>query len=331
MAPYPWLPPYDIRSRRLARVLVGALLLGCALAAGGCAGRVDTVGKVEFTNALAVPPLAPSWLDGEGRRVFDLRAQTRQRSFPAGRTTRTLGCNGDYLGPTLRAWRGERVLVNVANALDEPTTVHWHGMHLPARMDGGPHQTVAARGDVVAHVDHRPAGGHTVVSPASARGDRDPRVSRLAGMFIVDDDAASTLALPREYGVDDIPVIVQDRNFKRDGQFDFERGQSETGILGDTLLVSGTPAPYFQVRTQRVRLRLLNASNTRVYDFGLADDRTFALVGTDGGLLRTPHRGRRIRLSPAERAEIVVELRAGERAVLRSFPPSDGAGSPAAG
>jgi FtsP/CotA-like multicopper oxidase with cupredoxin domain len=316
------------RPGRVARMLIGVLLLGGAIAAGGCSvtDPVDTVGKVEFKNQLWIPPLAPSRTDQGGRRVFDLRAQTGERDFGQGGKTPTWGFNGDYLGPTLRAKRGERVVVNVANALDQPTTVHWHGMHLPASMDGGPHQTVQPG------ATWSPT--WTIDQPAAAlwyhphpHGDTETHVYRgLAGMFIVDDDAASTTGLPRDYGVDDFPVIVQDRNFKRDGRFDYERGQSGTGILGDTLLVNGTVGPYIEATTTRVRLRLLNASNARTYDFGLADDRPFALVGTDGGLLTTPYTTKRIRLSPAERAEIVVTLRAGERVTVRSFPPELGAG-----
>jgi blue copper oxidase len=316
------------RPGRVARMLIGVLLLGGAIAAGGCSvtDPVDTVGKVEFKNQLWIPPLAPSRTDGEGRRVFDLRAQTGERDFGQGGATPTWGFNGDYLGPTLRAKRGERVVVNVANALDEPTTVHWHGMHLPARMDGGPHQTVEPR------ATWSPT--WTIDQPAATlwyhphpHGETETHVYRgLAGMFLLDDDSASTTKLPHEYGVDDVPVIVQDRNFKRDGQLDYERGQSGTGILGDTLLVNGTVGPYLEVTTERVRLRLLNASNARTYDFGLADDRSFALVGTDGGLLAAPHTTKRIRLSPAERAEIVVELRPGEQIALRSYPPEPDAG-----
>ncbi|HEU4426285.1 MAG TPA: multicopper oxidase domain-containing protein, partial [Pilimelia sp.] len=73
--------------------------------------------------------------------------------------------------------------------------------------------------------------------------------------------------------------------------------------------------------TQRVRLRLLNASNARSYGFGFADDRRFSLVGTDGGLLPAPVDTTRITLSPGERAEVVVTVRPGEDAVLRSTPP----------
>jgi len=144
-------------------------------------------------------------------------------------------------------------------------------------------------------------------------------------MFILDDDASDGLALPRRYGVDDIPLIVQDRRFDSDGQFDERHAfLGGVGILGDTLLVNGTVGPYLDVTTERVRLRLLNGSTARTYDFGFADDRSFALVATDGGLLEAPHRTTRIRLSPGERAEIVVTVRPGERTVLRSYPPNLG-------
>ena len=112
-------------------------------------------------------------------------------------------------------------------------------------------------------------------------------------MFILDDDASDGLALPAEYGVDDIPLIVQDQRFDSDGQFDERRAfLGGVGILGDTLLVNGTVGPYLDVTTERVRLRLLNGSTARTYDFGFADDRSFALVATDGGLLEAPHRPR---------------------------------------
>ena len=315
----------------LRRVLVGVLVAtllfctgGVALASWGWRGiTVDTVGAVDFTRPLAVPPLAPSRLDGQGRRVFELRAATGQRDFGiGGGPTATLGFNGDHLGPTLRAHRGEQVVINVHNGLDEPTSLHWHGMHLPAAMDGGPHQQMAPGGHW--------SPGWTVEQPAATlwyhphpHGQTGSQVYRgLAGLFLIDDEATDALALPDRYGVDDIPLIVQDRRFHSDGSFDEGTGGlGGTGVLGDTLLVNGTVGPYLEVRTERVRLRLLNGSNARVFDFGFADDRRFALVGTDGGLLAQPYATSRVRLSPGERAEIVVDLRAGERTVLRSYPP----------
>ena len=322
-----------VGSRRWVGVLVGVLagvLLLCGIGVGLATwtwtrGVVDTTGRVSFVNRLAIPPLAESRIDAQGRRVFDLRAQPGRRDFGVGGPTRTWGYNGDYLGPTLRARRGEEVMVNVVNGLGEPTSVHWHGMHLPAVMDGGPHQMVRPGATWSPHwrIDQPAA---TLWYHPHPHGRSERHVYRgLAGMFILDDDASDGLALPRRYGVDDIPLIVQDRRFDSDGQFDERRAfLGGVGILGDTLLVNGTVGPYLDVTTERVRLRLLNGSTARTYDFGFADDRSFALVATDGGLLEAPHRTTRIRLSPGERAEIVVTVRPGERTVLRSYPPNLG-------
>lgn len=103
---------------------------------------LDTAGRIDFVNQLAVPPLAGSRIDETGARVFDLEVAAGERQFRPGRPTATWGVNGDYLGPTLRADRGETVRVTLRNQLADHTTLHWHGMHLPAAMDGGPHQMV---------------------------------------------------------------------------------------------------------------------------------------------------------------------------------------------
>src|SRR5699024_12365274 len=91
---------------------------------------------------LAAPPRADSHVE-DGVRAFDVGAQEGRSEF-AGQdgSARTWGFDGDFLGPTLRADRGEEIAVDVDNALPEATSVHWHGMHLPAEMDGGPHQMI---------------------------------------------------------------------------------------------------------------------------------------------------------------------------------------------
>jgi FtsP/CotA-like multicopper oxidase with cupredoxin domain len=85
-------------------------------------------------------------------------------------------------------------------------------------------------------------------------------------------------------------------------------------------MVNGTLSPHREVTDELIRLRLLNASMARTYGFGFSDDRSFALIATDGGLLERSASLTRIQLSPGERAEIVVRMRSGERTVLRSFP-----------
>ncbi|MFF7788555.1 multicopper oxidase domain-containing protein [Streptomyces sp. NPDC007991] len=320
-------------SRTLKRVLVAlgtVVTVVIALVGGGFAwlwtgADVSTVGKGSFTNELVIPSLAePTRVKANGTKVFDLDMRAGEREFRPGKPTRTWGFNGAYLGPTLRAERGDKVEVRVRNSLDEPSTVHWHGMHLPARMDGGPHQMVDPGGVWSPH--------WTIDQPAATlwyhphpHGRTERHVQRgLAGMFLVDDKKSSSLPLPKRYGVDDLPVIVQDVKF--DGaQFDYQHGLMQSvGFLGDRTMVNGTLDPYREVRDELVRLRLLNASTARVYSFGFDDNRRYAQIATDGGLLERPVQTDRLQLSPGERAEIVVRVRPGERTTLRSFPQDYG-------
>ncbi|WP_149825878.1 multicopper oxidase family protein [Streptomyces tailanensis] len=313
---------------RIKRVLIvlGSVVTVVVLIVGGLftwlwtGADVSTVGKVAFDKELAIPPLARSSVGKDGTRVFDLRMQAGETEFVEGRKTPTWGFNGSYLGPTLRAERGEKVRVRVRNGLGEASTVHWHGMHLPARMDGGPHQMVApgATWSPRWTVDQPAA---TLWYHPHPHGATEQHVARgLAGLFLVDDEESAKLALPKEYGVDDLPVIVQDVRF--DGaEFDHDRDlMRNVGFLGDRTLVNGTLNPYREVHDELIRLRLLNASTARTYDFGFPDGRAFALVASDGGLLERPASMDRVQLSPGERAEIVVRMRAGERVTLRSFP-----------
>lgn len=313
---------------RLKRVLIilttVVVVIGLALGGGVLwlysDAKVSTVGSTDFSKELAVPPLATSTVKSDGTRVFDLTMQAGEKVFKTGIKTPTWGYSGNYLGPTLRAARGEKVQVRTKNTLGEESTVHWHGMHLPAKMDGGPHQMVAPGATWSPH--------WTVNQPAATlwyhphpHGKTEKHVQRgLAGMFLLDDEKSGRLELPKKYGVDDLPVIVQDVRF--DGA-KFDHGHKmmrNTGFLGDRTMVNGTLDPYKEVGDELIRLRLLNASTARIYDFGFSDDREFALIGTDGGLLEKPARMDRIPLSPGERAEIVVRMKPGERTTLRSFP-----------
>jgi blue copper oxidase len=334
---YPVAPPPARRRRfRPLRWLLWLFLLTLALAAASLAALVwawtsapvSTVGQVQFTQPLHVPKLAESHVDRRGRRVFELTAREGTSTLLPGTTGETWGFNGSYLGPTLRAERGERVAVRVTNRLDEDTTVHWHGMHLPAAMDGGPHQMVAP-GDTWRPTWRLDQPAATLWYHPHPHGETEAHVYRgLAGMFLLDDPANRVAdRLPHEYGVDDIPVIVQDKRIDADGELETGGGLSGgTGMLGDTLLVNGTLGPYLDVQSERVRLRLLNASTARVYDLGFSDNRAFDLVGSDGGLLPAPVHADRVLLSPGERAEIVVTMRPGESVDLRSYPPDIGGG-----
>jgi blue copper oxidase len=325
--------PVRRRRRLLVRLLLWALTLGL-VAVVGLAGLVawlwsqadsSNVGQLRFQNALRIPPLLEPRVDGTGRKVFDLRLQAGTSELLAGKPTQTWGVNGAYLGPTVRATRGDKIVMHVRNGLPETTTIHWHGMHLPAAADGGPHQPIQPG------TTWSPS--WTIDQPAATlwyhphphQRTEDHVYRGVAGLFLLDDPQASALPLPDRYGIDDIPVILQDKRFTADGALDFgEPAFSPIGRLGADMLVNGTHDPHLTVTSQRVRLRLLNASTARVYNLGFADDRAFDLVATDGGLLQRPHRTTRVQLSPGERAEIVATFHPRERVVLRSFGPDLG-------
>ena len=104
---------------------------------------VSTVGKVDFETPLAIPPLAESTVDADGTRVFALDAQAGTTEFAPGVAERHLGLQRLLPRPDPRRRSAASTCGSTStNSLDEPTTVHWHGMHLPAEMDGGPHQMV---------------------------------------------------------------------------------------------------------------------------------------------------------------------------------------------
>lgn len=317
--------------RALAVVLTVALVLLAFLAVGlaWLYARADTstVGELDFANELKIPPLLEPRVDDDGTKVFDLELQTGESELLPGTRTETWGINGPYLGPTLRLSQGDRVRMEVSNGLPALTTVHWHGMHLPAAADGNPHQPIS-QGET-----WRPS--WTIEQPAATlwyhphpHPDNEDQIYRgVAGMFILDDPTSDALPLPATYGVDDVPVIIQDKKLDDDGALDFSTGPiSPTGILGDDILVNGTHDPHLDVTAELTRLRLLNASSARVYDVGLADGRGFDRIAADGGLLEAPVHVERLLLSSGERAEVVVRMEPGERVVLRSFEPDLGVG-----
>ena len=306
-------------SRR--RLLVGLTATPLALALA-CSGPEPGRRTPPLTRPLPIPPLADSTVGADGTRVFTLRAMAGETEMLPGVRTATWGFNGSILGPTLRARRGESVAVHVENGLPEPTTVHWHGMHVPAVSDGGPHQTVPAGGQWQPRWEVRQPAATLWYHP-HPHGATEKHIYRgLAGMFLVDDDTAG---LPRDYGVDDIPLIIQDRRFTPAGALD-ESDPTDIGLLGDTIVTNGIAGAHLTVRTERVRLRILNGSGGRLYNLGFSDGRAFHIVAGDGGLLAAPVPATRVQLSPGERAEIVVPAGPGESAVLQSFPIDDRAG-----
>ncbi len=274
----------------------------------------------QFTNEL----LIPSTLEGTN---FDLTIATSNRQFYDGTATQTIGFNGDFLGPTLIFNQGDDLNIQVHNELNEPTTVHWHGMHVSPEDDGGPHTVIDAG------TTWNPT--FTVLDRATTFWYHPHLHERTnfhvtkgaAGMIIIKSEAEAALELPRTYGVDDFPLIVQGKEFDDDNQL------VVAGSDDNLIMVNGTLDPYLDVPSQLVRFRIINGSNERVLNLGFDDNREFKQIGSDGGLLAEPVSLNRVRLASGERAEIVVDFSGEMNAVpqLVTYASELGQGIPGGG
>lgn len=208
--------------------------------------------------------------------------------------------------------------MNVNNTLTgngNSTTMHWHGLHLPAMDDGGPHQLILQNTTWSPSFQILNNAGTYWYHP-HGEGKTDLHVSRgLAGMIIIRDSAERALNLPRTYGVDDFPLIVQTKSFD-------VLNQIAVSTAYDTVpMVNGTIDPYVTMPAQVVRLRLLDGASDRSFMFGFSNNMTFYQIATDGGLIDTSLAMNRLRLSNGERAEVLIDLSAmqGDTVYLMSY------------
>lgn len=265
-------------------------------------------------HTLAQQPLfIPDTLSGS---VINLTMHKDSVQFFPGNISYTYAYNTNkFLGPTLILTKGATVNINVDNQIDDTTTVHWHGLHVPSVFDGGP---------------HTPIFPSTIWNPAFTIMDNaatywyhphlhmktaEQAIKGAAGLIIMRDAVESSLFLPRKYGVDDFPIIVQCQ------QFDSLNQVMPLGMQDSTLMVNGTIDSYLDMPAQVVRMRLLNASGERVFNFGFSGNISFYQIASDGGLLSSPNLTTRVRLAPGERAEILLNLSAmnGQTFYLMSY------------
>ena len=155
------------------------------IAAGSKESEAGTAGTV---SALPIPPVI------SGSQI-SLTIRQGELVLPFG-TSKTLGFNGNYLGPTIRVRNGDTADIKILNTLDEDTTVHWHGLHVPAEYDGGPHQIIK-EGDTWNPVISIRQNAATLWYHPHLMGRTAEHVYRgLAGMFIIDDDYSDSLDIP---------------------------------------------------------------------------------------------------------------------------------------
>jgi bilirubin oxidase len=232
---------------------------------------------------------------------FDLTIKdTMAQIVTNGQQTITGGINGKFWGPTLIFNKGETVHMNVRNQLNEATTIHWHGMHLPAVMDGGPHQIIPPGTVWQPYWEVTNNASTYWYHPHLHEMTMDHITKGIGGLIIVRDEQEAALALPRTYGVDDIPLVLTDRDFNTSNEF-------LPVPYGDSALVNMTLRPQHTVPAQMIRFRLLNAAIERTFNLGFSDNRTFYVIASDGGLLDAPVPLTRYMLHAGERVEILMD------------------------
>lgn len=221
-----------------------------------------------------------------------------------------------YLNPLIRLRSGGKIHAQFWNGIEETSIIHWHGLTVDSNNDGHPHYAVGG-GKTYEYnfaVPNRAATYWYHPHPHHLTGKQV--YLGLGGLFIVEDDEELALqqALALRFGETDVPLVLHDRRFDAQGQLAFAPSNDEKadGFLGTQVLVNWTPKPYFEASTRIYRFRILNASNARIYKLaflvgGQALD--FQLIGNDGGLLDRAHTVRDVFLSPAERVDVLLDLR----------------------
>lgn len=261
-------------------------------------------------NKLPIPIILQDSNPYEGIAEFYLNVQYGRKEFIKGKPTDTLGYNGDYLGPIIKVNKKDQVTIHVKNSLNDPTTVHWHGLEVISEMDGGPHQVITPNSTWSPYfVVDQPA-ATLWYHPHLLHKTGEQVYKGLAGLLYIEDEVSKALNIPKEHGVNDIPLIVQDKRFTENGDAPYNLTLRDTmnGFLGNSVIVNGAFKPLLEVSNEVIRLRLVNGSNARSYNFTFSNNQEFYQISSDGGFLENSVNMRSLLLAPAERAEILIDL-----------------------
>ncbi len=263
----------------------------------------------KYKNKLNIPNLL-TWYLEDWKLKFNLDINSSYTEIFSWYKTKTLWYNWSFLWPTIKVNKWDNVDFNIKNNLEEKTTVHWHGMHIPAKYDWWVFQPIK-EGDVynpnwkidqpAATLWYHP---HLMWKTA------EQAYNWLAWMFIIEDEKSKALNIPKEYWVNDIPIIVQDRYVWNNWQFIYSKHMHTIihWIQWNNIFVNWWIKNYKNVPSWVVRLRLLNWSNARVYNFNFKNSMPFYQIASDGWFLQKPVKLNNLKLSPWERAEILVDF-----------------------
>ena len=266
---------------------------------------------------LTCQPSTAAILPGQATRV--LRYTAKLIKGPANSVSEI---PGSYLGPILRFETGQKIRINLLNLLDEPSITHWHGLHVPAEMDGSPMYAIDKGQRFVYEFEMRNRASMNIYHP-HPHGITGRQVYQgLAGAIIVNDDEERRLQLPS--GEYEIPLVIQDRQFDDQNQLQYASHMHDRmmGFYGDQILVNGKPNATLNLASRAYRFRILNGSTARIYKLAWDDNSPITVIGTDGGLLEAPISKPYVMLAPGERIDVWADFsgrKVGSQLVMRSL------------
>ena len=223
-----------------------------------------------------------------------------------------------------------------------PLVTHLHGGEVISDYDGGPEQWFTNNVAIAQHgPDYRSATiGQTNAATYYYPNEQEAAtlwyhdhalgltrinvMSGLAGFYLLRDPTSTFdqyMTTNFEYGVNEIPIAIQDRSFNLDGSFWFDTVGVNPAVhpywmpefFGNTIMVNGKVWPNLNVDRGLYRFRVLDGSNARFYTISLKDQTTgaklpFTQIGTDGGYLKAPVTLKELTIAPGERADIIVDF-----------------------
>lgn len=255
-----------------------------------------------FTTELTLPPLV-------GENVT-LTAQSVTTNLIGIGTINGLGyATGGLLGPTIKIDNNSTININFVNQLSENSNIHWHGLKVPANMDGHPENVISGGGSFNYNFKINQRAGMYWYHPHPDMLTGKQVFKGLAGLFIVNDNEETSLNLPS--GNREIPIVIQDKRISS-GNITYSPNMMEqmSGYMGQFVLVNSIYAPVQYVETAKYRIRILNGSNARIYNLALSNGASFTLIGNDGGLLASPEVVNSLLVGPGERADLILDFSA---------------------
>jgi spore coat protein A len=281
-----------------------------------------------FTVPFTVPSVAVPVKRTSTTDYYNLTMRSSQTEILPGLSTETWSYDGTFGGPTIRATKGRPAVIRQTNELParhpqlgyEPwTSVHLHGSGSLPQYDGYAsdisrpgqykdyHYPNWQNARTLWYHDH---GVHHTAENA---------YMGLAAMYTLHDEQEQLLPIP--HGRYDVPLLIRDAMFDRNGQLLYDDG-GHSGIYGDVMLVNGRPWPVMKVERRKYRFRILNCSISRNLRFALSTGDPFVFIGTDAGLMQQPRSATSYRHGIAERYEVVIDFakyKIGQRVVLKNL------------